>query len=99
MSFPAQKWYGLPLAFDPGEGETVIEPPGTGQGWWAGACSAAVDADAGRFYLSYRLRKPRELGRGVECRVAESEDGVQLRDIWRMGKEALASPSVERSAL
>src|SRR5438445_12042215 len=99
MSFPAQKWYGLPPRFAPEAGKTVIEPPGAGPGWWAGACSALYAPDRQRFYLSYRLRKPRELGRGVECRVAESEDGLTFRDVWRLGKEQLESPSVERTAL
>src|SRR5262249_22375919 len=52
-----------------------------------------------KFYLYYRLRKPRELGRGVECRIAESADGIRFRDIWRLAKGDLDSPSVEKSAL
>lgn len=99
MSFAAQKWYGAPLAFDPAQGSTVISPLADGPGWWAGACSAIFDAETRRYYLYYRLRKPRELGRGVECRVAHSSDGVHFEDVWRLGKAQLNSPSVERGSL
>ncbi len=78
-----KKWFGVPPLFDPEAGTTVVEPLDRGPGWWAGACSALYDERAGRFYLYYRLRKPRELGRGVECRIAESADGIRFhrRDI------------------
>lgn len=89
---------GIPL-FDPSKGTTVIEPPGSGPGWWAGAPSALFDRDSGRYYLYYRLRKPREFGRGGECRVAASDDGVRFETIWSAAKDAFGSPSIERSSL
>ncbi len=85
--------------FGPEDGETVREPLGSGKGWWAGAPSCVYDEESERFYLYYRLRKPRELGRGVGCRIAMSEDGVNFEDIWSLGKEDIDSPSVERSSL
>jgi hypothetical protein len=78
-------------------GRTVVEPPGSGSGWWAGA-PTVLDRN-GTFYLSYRLRRPRELGRGYETRIAASRDGTVFRDVWRMTSHDLASPSIERCAL
>jgi hypothetical protein len=51
------------------------------------------------FYLSYRLRRPRELGRGYESRIATSRDGAMFQDVWRMTSRDLTSPSIERCAL
>ncbi|HHX64996.1 MAG TPA: hypothetical protein GX702_08935 [Chloroflexi bacterium] len=100
MSFyrPEQKWYGDSLVFDPAEGETVIAPPSEGEGYWAGAPSVLYDVETSRFYLSYRLRKPRPV-RGGECYVAESTDGVNFSTIWSSTKEAFDSASVERFSL
>lgn len=85
----------LPL-FDPGQGETVVEPLGGGPGWWAGAPSA-LWADE-RFYLSYRLRRPQP-ERGGETRIAVSRDGVRFDTIWAARKEDFDTSSIERSAL
>jgi len=92
------KHYGRPLLFDPEAGQTVVPPPGEGPGYWAGAPSVLYDAAAARFYLSYRLRRPRPV-RGGECCIAESSDGVAFRTIWAARKEAFGSASVERFAL
>lgn len=88
-----------PRLFDPTNGLVVRSAPGSGRGYWAGACSAFLDDETGRFYLYYRLRKPRELGRGYECRIAESNDGVTFTDIWRATKEQFETSSVERACL
>lgn len=84
--------------FDPQEGLTVRAPEGSGPGWWAGAPGVLWDEEAARFYLYYRLRQPRP-GRGYECRLAESEDGVQFRDLWAARKEEFPTLSMERAAL
>lgn len=96
---PAAKCFAQIPLFGPEDGVTVREPLGSGPGWWAGAPSALYDDQSGRFYLYYRLRKPRELGRGVACRIAASDDGIVFEDIWSLGKEDLDSPSVEKSCL
>ncbi len=88
----------IPL-FNPAEGVTVREPLGAGFGWWAGGCSGVYDAAGGKFYLYYRLRKPRELGRGVDCRVATSDDGSSFEDIWRATKEEIDTQSMEKACL
>jgi hypothetical protein len=98
MTTAYKKWMGVAPLFDPAQGVTVIEPPGNESGWWAGAGSAIYDEDTSRFFLYYRIRKPRPL-RGAECRIAESTDGVNFRDIWSAQREDFNSPSVERSAL
>ncbi|RMF89019.1 MAG: hypothetical protein D6736_09150 [Nitrospinota bacterium] len=88
----------VPL-FDPAAGQTIIEPPGSGPGWWAGAPSAFYDEERERFYLYYRLRKPLELGRGGTCCVAESRDGREFQTIWSAQKEEFASLSIEKATL
>jgi hypothetical protein len=93
-----RKWFGAPLLFDPAQGETIIPPAGEGAGYWAGAPSVLYDRDTARFYLSYRLRKPRPV-RGGECYIAESRDGLSFHTIWGSTKEAFDSPSVERFSL
>lgn len=99
MNHPASKCFSLPPLFDPEEGVTVIEPLQGGAGWWAGACSALYDEEVRQFYLYYRLRRPREQGRGTDAYVARSEDGVKFEPIWHARKEDFHSDSVERGAL
>lgn len=93
-----RKCYGIPLLFDPREGQTIIAPSGQGEGQWAGAPSVLYDRDAARFYLSYRVRKPRPV-RGGEAYIAESQDGVHFHTIWSVAKEQFDSPSMERFSL
>ena len=95
----AARRFSKPPLFNPDDGVTVLNPPGSGPGWWAGACSALYDDDTNSFYLYYRIRKPRELGRGVECRIARSSDGRAFTDIWRATKQELDTPSMERACL
>lgn len=89
------------LLFDPGAGSVVRLPPSVGEGWWAGAAGAFYDDRDGRFYLTYRYRRPRgvEPDRGGEFLVAESGDGVQFRDVWRLTKDQIGSASIERGCL
>jgi len=122
-----RRWFVPVVHFDPREGVTVVEPPGSGPGYWAGAASVLYDcptcAEAppprastsaaggatvpgcpppdggGTFSLYYRLRRPREEGRGYVCRVAQSKDGVEFATVWEARREEFASPSVERAAL
>lgn len=95
---PAQvnRDFGALSRFDPEQGQTVIEPLGSGPGWWAGAPSAYWNGE--RFYLSYRLRRPQP-ERGGETRIAVSDDGVRFATIWTGTKVQFDTPSIERSAL
>lgn len=95
----SRRIFALPPLFDPQEGTTVIEPLQSGRGWWAGACSVLFDEEAQRFYLYYRIRKPRELGRGTHCRIAVSDDGIRFNTIWEATKEQFDSPSIEKASL
>jgi hypothetical protein len=90
-------WFGVPPLFDPTQGVTVLEPPGSGPGNWAGAPSALYAG--GKFHLSYRLRRPLTEGRGWTTRIDESDDGIHFRNIWAAFKEDFSSTSIERSAL
>jgi hypothetical protein len=89
------------LDFDPEEGTIVREPPGQGPGYWAGAPGAMFDKELSRFFLVYRLRRPRgvEPDRGGETRIASSRDGIAFEDIWSGTKAQVNSTSIERSAL
>lgn len=93
------KWFGrIPLP-DPARGKVVREVPGAGKGNWVGACSAMYDDEAGKFFLYFRYRKPRGQGRGFECRIAESTDGVNFTDIWTANKDQFGTSSIERGSL
>ena len=94
-----KKWIGMVPLFDPEQGSTIAEPLSSGAGWWAGAVSALYDEETERFYLYYRLRKPRALGRGVACRIEQSKDGVHFEPIWSAAQEDIVTPSMERAAL
>jgi len=99
LAFAGLKRFGTPPLFDPAAGVTVREPLGQGAGWWAGVPSAMYDDESSKFYLYYRLRKPRELGRAVERRIAQSDDGRHFADIWQATKEQIDTASVETSCL
>ncbi|MGC8668920.1 MAG: hypothetical protein ACP5VE_12475 [Chthonomonadales bacterium] len=87
------------LPFDPAAGSVVLEPEGTGPGWWVGAASAVYDWKTAGYYLYYRLRKPRELGRGAECCIARSGDGLHFTPIWRASRNDFQTPSIERGCI
>lgn len=93
------RWLGGAPLFDPEQGSTVIASPGSGAGWWVGAPSAVFDPETGKYYLYYRVRKPRALGRGGECRIAAGSDGVHFDTVWSATKDALGTPSIERGCL
>jgi hypothetical protein len=81
----------------PGQGVVVVEPPGTGPGHWSGAPSA-VAAD-GEIFLAYRLRRPIGHGRGYAVAVARSADGERFETVLTIGKEDMATESLERPRL
>jgi hypothetical protein len=99
MAYNLGKSFGTVPLFDPAEGMLVREPPGGGPGWWAGAPCATFDPISNTFYLVYRLRQSREQGRGVECRIAASHDGLTFTDIWALPKSSLSALSLERACL
>ena len=99
MNRTHKRWLGIAPLFDPAEGITVLEPLNPGPGWWVGAPSVLYDEGTERFYLYYRRRKPRELGRGTNCYIAESRDGLEFSTIWGASKEDLNTPSMEKAAL
>ena len=93
---PSQKWFGVPPRFDPERGDTVFVAPEEGYGYWAGAPSAAYDPDAGCFYLYYRRRWPLHEGRGAECCIARSDDGVHFENTSKdVGRCVLKRAQVE----
>lgn len=81
--------------FDPAEGRVIRTPPGTGYGYWAGGHKISHDPASGTFALFYRERTPLEHGRGGECAVALSRDGIEFEDVWRATKAQFNSSSIE----
>ncbi|WP_131739061.1 hypothetical protein [Actinomadura roseirufa] len=75
----------------------AVEPPGDGDGYWAGAPSA-VESE-GWIYLAYRLRRPIGKGRGYAVVVARSTDGERFEPLVTIGKDAMEAESLERPAL
>jgi hypothetical protein len=82
-------------------GRVLREPPGAGEGYWAGAPGIYHDARDRAWYLTYRLRRPRgvEPDRGGEARIARSRDLITFEDVWSVRKEAYGTASIERSCL
>lgn len=82
----------------PGMGEAVVAvpAPGEGEGWWAGASSAAQDAD-GSFVIAYRVRTG-AAGRGSTV-VARSEDGEQYTTVAYLDQARFDAASMERPAI
>lgn len=92
----------LPL-FDPSAGIVVAEPPGDGEGYWAGGASALFDERTQEFYLSYRLRtqlsEHGKTGRGKETIIAVSQDGEHFKQLWSATNEMFDALSIEKSCL
>lgn len=93
----ASKRLGTPPLFDPVEGQIIKEPYGQEEGYWVGAPYVYYDKALNKFFLYFRVRKPRPV-RGGEVRIAQSDDGVNFQDILVITKEQLGSDSIERSA-
>ncbi|HLH45507.1 MAG TPA: hypothetical protein VKV25_00025, partial [Acidimicrobiales bacterium] len=74
--------------------ETVVEPPGTGPGYWAGGPSAVYHD--GAVWLAYRLRRPVDAGRGYANLVARSTDGHRFETVAEVTSAQFASASLER---
>ncbi len=101
MSEEEKKALSVLCSTNPEEGQTILEPPGSGPGYWVGAASVIYDQESKNFYLYYRLRRPRgeEPDRGYACHIAQSKDGQNFSPIWQAEKRQFQSLSVERAAL
>jgi hypothetical protein len=79
------------------DAEVVVPAPAPGPGNWAGAASAVwVD---GVFWLTYRVRRPLDEGRGVSVVVARSDDGVTFRPVAEVHRDAFGAASFERPVI
>ena len=56
-------------------------------------------AGDGEIFLVYRLRRPIGQGRGYAIAVARSADGVRFETLLTIGKDDMATESLERPAL
>ena len=80
-----------------GPADVVVEPPGSGTGFWAGGPS--VVNEGGVFHLAYRLRRPVDQGRGYANVVARSTDGVHFVPVATVLASTFECASLERPAL
>ena len=75
----------------------VVPAPDVGPGNWSGAASVVlVD---GVFWLTYRVRRPLNEGRGVSVVVARSDDGLHFTSVCEIQREAFGAASFERPVL
>ncbi len=87
----------LPPVQDWRKARVVVEPPGEGPGNWAGGANALLHD--GLIYLTYRLRRPLDQGRGNSVFVARSKNGVSFEKLAQINKEEMDAESLERAAL
>jgi hypothetical protein len=85
------------LVPEPRRSVVAIEPPRRGVGYWAGAPSAALGDDG--IYLAYRMRRPVGHGRGYAVAIARSADGEHFETLLSIGRELMATDSLERPSL
>src|SRR5690606_33863587 len=82
----------------PGSGQVVVAvpAPGKGAGYWAGASSAALDAD-GAFVIAYRVRNGHD---GIDQTViARSPDGESFTTVATLDQTRFGAQWMERPAL
>jgi hypothetical protein len=82
----------------PGDGRAVVAAPapGEGPGSWAGASSAALDAD-GSFVIGYRVRNGHD---GIDQTVvARSADGETLTTVATLDQSRFGAQWMERPAI
>jgi len=77
--------------------DVVVPAPDTGPGNWAGAASATV-VD-GYVWLTYRVRRPIAVGRGVSAIVARSHDGVRFETVTEVHRDSFGAESFERPVI
>jgi predicted GH43/DUF377 family glycosyl hydrolase len=82
-------------------GQIIKNPAGNEKGYWAGAPGAFYATDEKAWYLTYRIRRPRDVqpDRGGEARIARSTDLKNWEDIWSVTKDLYNSASIERSVI
>jgi hypothetical protein len=77
--------------------KVVVPAPAPGPGNWSGAASVVlVD---GVFWLTYRVRRPLDEGRGVSVVVARSDDGLAFEPVAEVPRDAFGTASFERPVI
>lgn len=88
--------------WDPADDEVLLLPEATAPGYWVGCPGVFQDGD--KTYLTYRRRRPRNLGaeRGWHCGILElttTDSGHATKEIWSVHKDELGTASMERFAI
>lgn len=80
--------------------EVVLKPDKDAAEWWAGAPSVVQD-DNGVFWMAARMRSPEHPRglRGYEIRILKSNNGINYKQLYRIGREEVPIPGFERPAL
>ena len=76
----------------------AVPAPGSGQGFWNGSSTAALDED-GSFVVAYRLRMGNTPESPAATIVARSDDGETLTTVATLDKSQFDAMSMERPAL
>ena len=89
----------LPPPLEIDRGIVVRSPERLEPGYWVGCPSILVHD--GRFWLTYRERRPRgsKDDRGWRGAIAVSDDGIAFDDVWEVRKDELEAASLERFCL
>ena len=102
MSKAAVRSFWNPPRFDPQAGVVIRSPLKDEPGYWVGAPGSLYDPDSRRFFLVYRVRRPRGVhpDRGAELHIVSGTNGLEFdTPVYKLDKGALGSPSIERCAL
>lgn len=88
--------------WDPAGDPIILMPEETQPGYWVGCPGVFQDGD--KTYITYRRRRPRNLGaeRGWHCGILEltkTADGYHTEEIWSVHKDELKTASMERFAI
>ena len=80
--------------------DVVLKPDKDAPEYWAGAPSVVQD-DKGDFWMAARMRSPEHPRglRGYEIRILKSNDGINFKQVHRIGREEVPIPGFERPAL
>ncbi len=90
----------FPRDLDWARATVVVAPEGDTAGFWVGAADVYYCPVDRCFWLYYRIRRPIDptdpRQRGSRCRIARSDDGIHLEDVWELEAKELGSISIEK---
>lgn len=79
------------------DADVVVPAPAREAGNWAGGASCILVDET--YWLTYRVRRPLDAGRGVTVVVARSTDGLRFSPVCEVDRDAFGAASFERPVL